>query len=248
MGLSPRSVSTSRLQSIAAASSPTACTRKYSYDGIASYSPSSSILSAKCDITTRYGKLCNEGTSKADAGEFAYVNITKLIDTNNFFWAQFGYRRVRTGSLTITNYLYAEFDSWVGGHKTRSVEHALSSAAPADGSVHTYQIDIDNVRGICTFTFDSVVWWTSTNNPDWVGKKGNVLDFKGEVHNKQDDMPGKLPDKKCNFKNCAYKDSGGWHNTSFVASMLVPGPTDPKYGNEIISATEINIWDKVPNP
>jgi hypothetical protein len=198
------------------------------------------LNAAKAKIKTRYGKLCceNEGCSTAHALHCTYVNIS---DSNggSVKWAQTGFGRERNyGSTAIATDQYAEVNG--------NTYHIRKVPGPADGSVHEYRFGLNPATGRWTFFFDGTNWHTHSD-PFWNGKRGDSVQWTGEIHNTDDDMSG-TSGNKCNFTECQYRVRGPlvYKNAGIPAGG--PSTDDAsKWGAEQVSATALNIWDKDPN-
>lgn len=196
------------------------------------------LTGGKATIKTRYGKLCCEHMGCTDlAKNNAYVNIS-----NGGKWAQTGYRRIRNaGSTTYTKMRYTEMNGSVYKRKDDT------PGAPAEGSSHDYRVELDSSTGTWTFYYDSTAWSTFTDN-GWKDIGGVVVQWPGEIINKEDDMPGSSG-AKCNFTDCKYRTGT---SASYVDAGLTAGDlhTDDatEWGIELVSVTAFNIWDKKPNP
>jgi hypothetical protein len=166
------------------------------------------------------------------------VNISNTSSGLN--WAQSGYGRERNyGSTAIANDRYSE----VHGNDPYYINKV---AAPAEGSVHEYKIQLDPATGLWNFFFDGAKWDTHTDS-FWVGNRGDSVQWTGEIHNTDDDMSGTSPDK-CSFTECQYRVRGPlvYQNAGIPAGG--PSTDDAaEWGAEQVNGTALNIWDKKPN-
>jgi hypothetical protein len=199
------------------------------------------VNGAKAKIKTRYAKLCceNEGCSKSHALHCTYVNISNT--SGALKWAQSGYGRERNyGSTAIATDLYSE----VQGDDPYYIR---KEAAPAEGTAHEYKIQLDPATGQWSFYLDGGVPWDTHTDPFWKGKRGDNVQWTGEIHNTDDDMSGTSGDK-CNFTECQYRVRGPLVYKD--AGIPAGGPTTSdgsEWGAERVSATALDIWDKNPN-
>lgn len=198
-------------------------------------------VSAK--IKTRYGKICceDEGCSTETGYHVVYVNVSNSSGTVK--WAQTGYGRERSaGSTAIKKYRYAEMngDNYKVNYDT--------SNAPAEGSVHTYECNLNKDTGKWTFLYDGSAWENYSDNY-WKDKTGTDVQWTGEIFNKEDDMPGTAGDK-CTFTECKYHREGhAYEGAGLVAGDVgIPSPSHDsnEWGEEWVSGTAFNIWDKKP--
>jgi hypothetical protein len=203
----------------------------------------SDLIGVKAKIKTRYGKICceDEGCSKENGYHVVYVNVSN--SSGAVKWAQTGYGKERSaGSTAIKTYRYAEKRG-----DTYEVNYDTSNA-PAEGSVHTYQCDLDKSTGKWSFLYDGKPWEDYTDN-FWKNKTGTDTQWTGEIINKEDDMPGTSGDK-CNFTECQYRQDGkAYQDAGLVAGNVgIPSAThdSTEWGEEWVSATAFNIWDKKP--
>ena len=193
---------------------------------------------------TRYGKLCGQPTSTAPAGEFAFPNFTFTAPNGEMAWAQMGYRRTRVeGTTQPQDFLYAELGSRINGadtvRKLASVE-----LAPGEGTTHTYRCDLDETTGKCFYFYDDIAWG-ELQLDYWKNKFGTSLEWKGEIVNKQDDMPGTAADK-CRFTDCQYREIGEQYHDAGLEQTRVTSDDPEEWGAEWVSGTAFNIWDKKP--
>jgi hypothetical protein len=203
------------------------------------------LIGVKAKIKTRYGKLCceSEDCSTETAYHVVYVNITN--SSGSMIWAQTGFGRERNaGSKAIKTYRYAEMNG-----STYKVNYDTANA-PAEGSTHAYQCDLDKSTGTWKFLYDGTEWQTFADN-GWKNKTGTDIQWTGEIYNKEDDMPGTSANK-CNFTECQYRTDGkAYQNAGIVAGDVgIPSPSHDanEWGEEWVSGTAINIWDKKPLP
>ncbi len=160
------------------------------------------IVGVRAKIKTRWGKLCceDEGCNREHAGYAAYANVSN--QSGGLTWAQTGYVKQRDeGSTTAAEFRYAEMQGFLY-HVTFDPANA-----PAEGSVHLYQCVLDGSRAKWTFTEDGVDWQTFADYK-WANTTGNAISYSGELHNKENDMPGTEPDK-CEFTECQFLEKRG---------------------------------------
>jgi hypothetical protein len=199
------------------------------------------LIGVKAKIKTRYGKICceDEGCSTETGYHVVYANVSN--NSGSTKWAQTGYGRERnSGSTAIKKYRYAEKkgDSYKVNYDTAN--------APSEGSVHTYQCDLDSTTGKWSFLFDGSAWENFTDNY-WKTATGTDTHWVGEIFNKEDDMPGTAADK-CAFTECQMRASGhAYQDAAFVAGDMRTDDAN-EWGAELVSGTAFNIWDKKPLP
>ncbi len=203
------------------------------------------LIGVRGKIKTRYGKLCCEGEPCATLSAYhvVYVNVTKSISP--IIWAQTGYGRERNaGSTNIKQYRYAEMN---GNHYKVNYDTAN---APAEGSIHTYQCELDKSNGGWSFSFDGTAWQPFADDA-WKDTFGDHVQWTGEIFNKEDDMPG-TAGNKCSFTECQTRIDGKAFADAGIAAgdVGIPSPShdSSEWGEEWVSATAINIWDKNPLP
>jgi len=191
----------------------------------------------KAKIKTHYGKLCCEDMGCTDLGKNnAYVNIS-----SGGKWAQTGYRRIRNdGSTTYTKMRYTEMNGAVYKRKDDT------AGAPAEGTTHEYRIELDTATGTWDYLFDGTSWSTFLDN-GWKDTSGSVVQWPGELVNKEDDMMGTSADK-CNFTECQYRTTAkaDFVDAGITATDLRTDDSS-EWGIELVSGTAFNIWDKNPN-
>ncbi len=195
------------------------------------------LTGAKAKIKTRWGKVCCEDLPCTEVGKKnAYVNISRAGS-----WAQTGYRRLRNaGSSTPSNMRYTEMNGSVYKRKDET------ATAPAEGSVHEYRIELDAGTGTWDFLYDGTSWSTFQDN-GWKNSSGSVVNWPGEILNKEDDMPGSAGDK-CNYTECQYRVSGGSFVDAGLTASNLTNDDASEFGIELVSGTAFNMWDKIPNP
>jgi hypothetical protein len=198
------------------------------------------LVGARCRIKTRYGKLCCEieGCSTVSAFHAVYANISN--HESGMKWAQVGFsRRRNAGSTAIIQYRKAEIQ---GDNYFIDMDTAN---APAEGSTHEWQCQLNKSTGQWSYSDNGTVWRTYTDT-FWQSHLGGDLNYTGEILNAEDDMPGTSGDK-CQFTDCQYKlDGAGYVDAGIRASDL--NNTDTAgLGIERVSGTAFNIWDKQPN-
>lgn len=198
-----------------------------------------SVIGASTKIKTRYGKVCceDEGCSTVSAYHVVYVNVSNNSGATK--WAQSGFGRERTaGSAAIKSYRYAEMNG-----NAYKVNYDTSNA-PAEGSVHQYECNLNKTTGKWTFLYDGTAWENFADD-FWKGTTGTDVQWTGEIFNKEDDMPG-TSGNKCSFTNCKYHKEG----TAYADAGLVAGDVrsddNAEWGAEHVSGTAFNIWDKSP--
>jgi hypothetical protein len=210
--------------------------RKYAHAGPKSVA---NLIGVRAKIKTRYGKLCCEPDSTETAYHVVYANISN--SSGSLTWAQSGFGRERNaGSTAIKTYRYAEMNG-----STYKVNYDTGNA-PAEGSLHTYQCDLDKANGKWTFSFDGTAWQTFADN-GWKNTMGTDAQWTGEIYNKEDDMPGTASDK-CSFTECQYCTDGNAYQDAGLVAGDVSSDDAGEWGAEWVSATAINIWDKKPLP
>jgi hypothetical protein len=200
-------------------------------------------IGIKAKIKTRYGKICceSEGCSTETGYHVVYVNVSN--SSGDVKWAQTGWGRERNaGSAAIKKYRYAEMngDAYKVNYDT--------AHAPAEGATHEYKCELDKATGKWSFSQDGTAWENFADNY-WKTHVGTDIQWTGEVFNKEDDMPGTAGDK-CNFTECQYRTDGN----AFQDAGLVAGDVgiasashdSTEWGEEFVSATAFNIWDKHP--
>jgi Bacterial Ig-like domain (group 2) len=197
------------------------------------------LIAGRTRIKTRWGKLCCEGCGTTDAVAAAYVNISN--SSSGVKWAQVGYSRRRNpGSTSVIQYRKAEIQ---GNGYNITMDTAN---APAEGSVHEWKCELDKTTGQWTY-YDNGTAFSPFSDPYWTTALGTVVQWVGEIFNKEDDMPGTASDK-CNFTDCQYQvDGGAYVDAGFTARNLTTDDAS-EWGVELVSTTAINIWDKKPNP
>ena len=209
--------------------------RKYAY-GLKS---KAKLIGVKAKIKTRYGKICceNEGCSTDTGYHVVYANISN--NTGTMIWAQAGYGRERNaGSAAIKSYRYAEMNG-----STYKVNYDTANA-PAEGSSHVYQCDLNKATGKWSFSYDGTVWKNFADGA-WRGKTGTDLQYTGEIYNKEDDMPG-TAGSKCSFTECQYRVEGKAYTDAGLVAGNVKSDDAAQWGAEHVSGTALNIWDKKP--
>ena len=210
--------------------------RKYSYMNVSK----ASLVGASCKIKTRYGTLCCEieGCSTADAFHAVYTNISN--NDSGLKWAQVGYsRRRNAGSASIIQYRKAELQG------DRYFIDMNTANAPAEGSVHEWKCELDKANGKWSYYDNGTAWITYTDN-FWKSHLGQVVQWVGEILNKEDDMPG-TSGEKCSFTECQCKvDGAGYVDAGFSAADA-KSDDGSEWGCERVSGTAFNIWDKNPN-
>ena len=197
------------------------------------------LIGASAKIKTRYGKVCceDEGCSTKSAYHVVYVNISN--NAGDLKWAQTGYGRERNpGSSTIKKYRYAEMkgDSYKVNYDT--------SHAPAEGSVHTYECNLNKNSGKWTFMYDNSGWEDFADN-FWKNKTGTDVQWTGEIFNKEDDMPG-TAGNKCSFTACKFHREGHAYEDAALTAGEVTSDDSSEWGASHVSATAFDIWDKKP--
>lgn len=210
--------------------------RKYAY----MQKRATNLIGTKTKIKTRYAKLaCEiEGCSTSAAFHAAYANISN--SSSGLKWAQVGVsRRRNAGSSSIIQYRKAEVqgDNYVIDMDTAN--------APAEGAEHVWACDLDKSTGKWSFSQDGTVWRRYTD-AFWSSHLGTVVQWVGEIYNREDDMPGTAGDK-CAFTECQYRrDGGSYQDAGFTTSDPITSDA-AEWGCEHVSATAFNIWDKNPN-
>ncbi len=209
--------------------------RKYAY----AVKSKTGITGVKAKIKTRYGKLCceAEGCSTDTAYNVVFVSIAN--DQGSIrLWGQAGFGRERNaGSTAIKKYRYAEMNA-----STYKVNYDTANA-PAEGSVHTYQCQLDKSTGTLTFSFDGTAWETFSDN-SWKNITANSTKAVEEIYNKEDDMAGTDADK-CQITEWQYREGGSYKDVGITDADLINN--DPnEWGIERVSGTAVNIWDKKP--
>ena len=197
------------------------------------------LTGAAARIKTRWGKVCCEDLPCNKAGKKnAYVNISR-----GGSWAQTGYRRYREdGSTTAKNMRYTEMNG--SDYKRKD----WPGDAPAEGSSHDYRIELDPSTGTWTFYYDGATPPASAFQDDgWKDSSGSVVNWPGEILNREDDMPGTSGDK-CNFTNCQYRVGGGSFVDAGIAAANLINDDNSEFGIELVSGKAFNMWDKKPNP
>ena len=199
----------------------------------------SKLIGGSVKIKTRYGKICceDEGCNTKTGYHVVYVNVSN--DSGAVKWAQAGYGRERNaGSTAIKKYRYAEMNGDV--YKV----NYDTSHAPAEGTVHSYACDLNKSTGKWTFSYDGTAWENYTDN-FWKGKTGTIVQWVGEIFNKEDDMPGTSADK-CKMTECKYRKEGDpYKDAGLTATDMVTNDAS-EWGSEHVSGTSFNIWDKKP--
>ena len=200
-----------------------------------------SLVGISAKIKTRYGKVCCEGCATVTGYAVVYVNITRN-PSGDQKWAQTGYGRERNpGSSAINKYRYAEMNG-----STYKVKYDTDNP-PAEGSFHTYACELDKTTGTWSYSEDGSAW-RNFQDDFWKNKVGDFFQYTGEIFNKEDDMPGTAADK-CTFTECKIKKDGA---AAYVDAGLAAGNMGnhdaAEWGEEFVSSTAINIWDKKPLP
>ncbi len=142
--------------------------------------------------------------------------------------------------MSIKKYRYAEMNG-----STYKVNYD-SANAPAEGSTHTYQCDLDKSNGKWTFSYDGTKWQTYADN-GWKNKTGDDMQYNGEIYNKEDDMPGTSANK-CSFTECQYREQGKAYQDAGFAVGDIKSDDASEWGVERVSSKAFNIWDKKPLP
>jgi len=118
--------------------------------------------------------------------------------------------------------------------------------APANGSSHNYQVDLDTNSGTWKYGFDATEWYFFKNE-FWKNKVAGQPSWSGEIFNLQDDMPGTATNK-CTFTSCQFRQSGGNYVDAGLTAASLFSNNFHAWGAELVSATAFNIWDKHPRP
>ena len=197
------------------------------------------LIGVSAKIKTRYGKVCceDEGCSTQTGYHVVYVNISNSAGALK--WAQCGWGRERNaGSTAIKSYRYAEMngDNYKVNYDT--------SHAPAEGSSHDYECNLDKATGKWTFLYDGTAW-ENFSDDFWKGKTGTDVQWTGEIFNKEDDMPG-TSGSKCSFTKCKYHVEGAAYRDAGLVAGDVRSDDSGEWGAEHVSGTAFNIWDKSP--
>lgn len=201
--------------------------------------PVANLIGAKAKIKTRWGKLCCEGCATSAAFSSPFVNVSD--ETGPLHWAQTGFNKERTaGQVTPFTCRFAESmgDTY---HHTYDTAHP-----PTEGSEHVYQVDLNESTGTWTFSMDGTVWETY-QDPAWVRKKGNTVQWTGEIINREDDMAGTSGDK-CHFTECQYRTAGQAYQDAAITAGQVRSDDNAEWGATRISGSALDIWDKKPVP
>ena len=155
-------------------------------------------IGVRAKIKTRYGKLTceDEGCSTKTAYHVVYANLSGTGAAGTI-WAQSGFGRERNaGSTAIKTYRYGEMQGAL-----YKVNYDTANA-PAEGSGHLYQCELDQPSGTWTYSQDGTAWNKIADN-GWKGKASDNISYPGEIFNSEDDMPG-TDANKCEFTECQY--------------------------------------------
>ena len=68
------------------------------------------------------------------------------------------------------------------------------------------------------------------------GRRGQDVQWTGEVLNKEDDMPGTAGDK-CSFTKCQYKVAGAAYVDAGIRAADVKSDDSSEFGSERVSGT-----------
>lgn len=203
------------------------------------YKAIADLVGAKTKLKTRWGKLCCEGCGTSAAFSSPFVNISN--ETGTLIWAQSGFNKERTaGQVNTFTCRFAEANG--------NTYHVNFDTAhpPAEGSEHVYQVDLNEATGAWSFSFDGTVWETFTDAA-WIHKRGNSVQWSGEIINREDDMAGTDADK-CHFTECQFKTHGHAYQDAAITAAEVHTDDNAEWGASRISGTAIDIWDKKPLP
>ena len=196
------------------------------------------LVGVSAIIETRYGQLYGEPKHKCYAHHVVYASVGSDLSTGTK-WAQTGWGSERNnGSTNVVKYRYAETKG-----DAYSVNYDTANA-PAEGSTHTYACELIPATGRWEFRFDGTNWQQYVDGY-WTNHMGNVIQYNGEIFNREDDMPGTSADK-FRFQQCQRKTNGG----SFTNANLTAGDvlTDDatEWGASHIDGTTFEIWDVKP--
>ncbi len=213
------------------------CTPSCNY--VAASKPVPKAIGAIATIKTVCGKFCCEPNAISNAHQAAYVSANNL-GTGGIRWAQTGWAKCRNVvSTTIAEHRYAE----INGDKYNP-KYDATNPPPSDRSSHTYQCDFTTATGTWAYSCDGAQWWTFQDD-NWKNNSAAIAQRSGEIHNKEDDMPG-MPTDKCNFTGWQYKViEGAYQNAGLIAGDVVSTNLN-LWGDQWVSATAFNIWDKNP--
>jgi hypothetical protein len=205
----------------------------------------SDIISIQGYIKTVWTSLCMEPTGTDAAFNAAWIGVGNT--TSGTIQAQLGYSRERLeGSKSITNYRYCEVTYNPNDPEVSFYDNAHP---PAQDSVHLYRADLDKTTGTWAFydngTYITELPYPAVQDNKWVNNTGNAFRLTGEIHNKQDDMPG-TPSDPCVFSGCAYKTESGGYQSVNIASTDVKSQDDQLWTAQWLSADSFQIWDNNP--
>jgi hypothetical protein len=194
--------------------------------------PVSNLIGIAATISTHYNRLCGELEESTDiASESVWVSLGSSDDSK---WGQAGYIKYRNGSATIYTARYAEIRG--NGYNI----YVDTANAHADGSSHSFQVDLDTSTGIFTYFEDGSSFHTF-HDGYWT-VDGALAVWAGEIYNLEDKMAG-TTSNPCTITNCQYRAAGGSYQNAGLTSGNVSATDATRCAAQFVSGTSFDIWD-----
>lgn len=202
---------------------------------------SGSATGCSAKIRTRTRTLCGEPTANTEAASAAWVGVTKFVSGAPEKWAQIGYTRERSpGTTTVHRRRYAETKYGTG---PLDVDIHLENNVPS--GTHEYKCYlVSSLLGVWRYEYDGLPFHVFGHS-GWRGVTGTHYQWDSEIFNKEDQLVG-TSSAKCNFTECKYALNWGAFQNADIATGDLHTDDPIQWGIERVSATAINVWDKIP--
>lgn len=209
------------------------------------------LIGCKATIDTMAMRLPCEPHATFTAFSTVWAGVVKGANAK---WGQVGITRRRTaGSAAVHEYLKFEIKAGAA-----AADYHLEKAPgfPAIGTTQEYECVVDPATGQWEFFVAGVSKFTWTH-AGWINETADRINFIGEAYDLGSQLPG-TSGSKCHITGCRMKQ--GTPTSSSSSSRIAAGPyvsaglvaanvlvTDTaEHGCDVVSATAIDIWDKVP--
>ena len=220
---------------------------------------SSDIIGVKGNITYRETELCNEGPPLN--AENPWDNSAAWIGTHYFWqsgskivWAQTGWRRFNNETEINNSYVRERVYFEIGEyHVSPRVVNFKRTDKPNTiiPNKDEYKVELTDEDEGEWKAYLGGTYWHTFKDTYWENRQGNRLQASGEIHTETTDMPGVNSDR-VEFSEVQWEHTlSGWQDSEFDGDdgeeILSGNPEDLRWGDNIVSATKVEIWDKDPN-
>jgi hypothetical protein len=200
------------------------------------------LVAGRAKITCTPVQLCTGIVSQS----VAHVYIQKNLAGGDQYWSEIGWLKSNYQDWDLDgipeNTVERRIFYWIGNTVLGTNRYRWGDD-PGDDGTNYYLEELNPSTGEWVYYIDGAEWENYTSST-WNGNMGDNLYIGGEIYTLQTDMPG-ISTAKCSFNFCAYRRIDDEYLVSTNINSIY-NDDNTRWGDQINSGTDFDIWDKSP--